>query len=289
MPGVLGPAHVLALAGALTSAIAAVLIRQGLRSGSAYAGYWVNLAVGTAGLWAVVLWLGASGPIHARGVAFFALAGLVGTVAGRLLRFVSIDKVGASVTAALNNLYPFVSAGLAILLLGERVTLAIVAGTVVIVLGTVLLSASGHRGGFARRDLVYPILSATCFGVVAILRKVGLGDMGPIEGFTVNVTTALVAFSLFLAVFGRRSALGCDRRGLAYFALAGVAENASVFLALLALRAGTVSVVTPLAGTAPIFALLLSYLFLRGVEILTARMVLGIAGIVLGVYLLTAL
>jgi uncharacterized membrane protein len=289
MPAALGRAHLLALAGAVTSAVAAVLIRHGLRSGTAYAGYWINLAVGTALLWAAVLALGPRGPIEARGVLVFALAGLVGTVAGRLLRFVSIEKVGAAVTASLNNLYPFVSTGLAVLLLGEELTVAIAAGTVVIVLGTVLLSGSGRRVGFAPRDLVYAIASAACFGVVAVLRKVGLGGMGPVEGFTVNVTTALVAFSAFLAVSGRGGTVAADRRAVGYFALAGVAENASVFLALLALQAGTVSVVTPLAGTAPIFALLLSHAFLRGVERVTGQVVLGTACIVLGVYLLTAL
>ena len=47
--------HILALAGALATAAAAVLIRQGLRGGNAYGGYWVNLAVGTVCLWAAVL------------------------------------------------------------------------------------------------------------------------------------------------------------------------------------------------------------------------------------------
>ena len=289
MPGVLALAQVLALAAAFTSAVATVLIRQGLRSGTPYAGFYVNLVVGTALLWAVMLWRGPSGPIELRGVAFFVLAGLIGTVAGRLLRFVAIDKVGASVSAALNNMFPFVAAILAIVVLGERVTPAIAVGTVVIVVGAILLSGSSRRVGFARRDLVYPILSATCFGVVSILRKIGLGQMGPIEGFTVNVTTALVAFSAFLFVSGTRGALACDRRGLAYFALAGVTENASVFMLLLALQAGTVSVVTPLSGTAPVFALLLSYLFLRGIETLTWSMVAGTVAIVAGVYLITAL
>jgi uncharacterized membrane protein len=228
-------------------------------------------------------------PLQARGIAFFVLAGLVGTVAGRLLRFISIEKVGASVTAALNNLYPFISSGLAILLLGERVTMAIVAGTVVIVLGTLLLSTSGRHVGFRPQDLVFPILSATCFGVVTVLRKLGLGSMSPVPGFAVNVTTALIAFTAFLAVSGNRDAMALTGRSLAYFVAAGVAENAGVFLALLALNLGTVSVVAPLAGTAPIFVLLMSFFFLRGVERLTARVVLGTLFIVLGVYLITAL
>ena len=282
-------AHVLALASALLSAGAAVLIRQGLRSGTAYAGFWVNLAVGTVGVWLAVLAQGPAGAWRAEGVALFVLAGLVGTVAGRLLRFVSIDRVGASITTTLNGLAPFVASGLAILLLGERVTLPVVAGTVVIVAGTALLSTSGRQVGFRARYLALPILSTTCFGVVAILRKLGLGTMGPVPGFAVNLTTALVAFTAFLLVSGNRDALVCRGRSLPYFVAAGVAENASVFLVLLALSAGTVSVVAPLAATAPIFALLLSFLFLRGVERLSARLVLGTILCVLGVYLITAL
>jgi uncharacterized membrane protein len=222
-------------------------------------------------------------------VAFFALAGLIGTVAGRLLRFVAIERVGASVTAALNNLFPFISSALAILLLGERVTMPIIVGTVVIVGGTVLLSTSGHRMGFETRQLAFPILSATCFGVVAILRKLGLGTLTPVQGFTVNVTTALVAFTAFLVVSGNRGTLVMRPRSLAYFVAAGVLENASVFIILVALSLGSVSVVAPLTGTAPIFVLLLSFAFLRGVEAPTGRVIVGTLLIVFGVYLLTAL
>jgi hypothetical protein len=48
--------YALALAGALGSASATILIRQGLRESNAYAGFWLNLAVGTLGLW-VAVWL----------------------------------------------------------------------------------------------------------------------------------------------------------------------------------------------------------------------------------------
>jgi len=213
----------------------------------------------------------------------------VGTVAGRLLRFYAIDKVGASVASALNNLFPFVSTALAILLLGEQVTAAILTGTAVIVGGTVLLSLSGSQMGFRPAHLALPLLSATCFGVVQILRKLGLSTMSPVPGFAINVTTALVAFTLFLAVSGNLRAIACPGRSAAYFVAAGIAENLGVFLILIALGLGTVSVVTPLAATAPIFVLVLSPLFLRGVERLTWRVVVGTLLIVFGVYLITAL
>jgi drug/metabolite transporter, DME family len=281
--------HALALASAICSAGATILIRQGLRGGGPFAGFWINLAVGTIGLWVGVLLTGGLRHISAVGLALFVLAGLIGTVGGRLLRFVSIEKVGAPISAALINLAPLVSAGLAILLLGEQVTVPIVVGTVIIVAGTMLLSAGGRRVGLRAGQLVLPVLSATCFGVVAILRKLGLSHADPVFGSAVNATTALIAFSLFLAVSGQRDAVACDRRSVGYFVAAGLAENAGVFLTVVALSLGTVSVVTPLAASAPIFVLLLSFAFLRGIEVLSRRIVIGTVLIVLGVYLITAL
>ncbi|HXJ77609.1 MAG TPA: DMT family transporter [Candidatus Methylomirabilis sp.] len=281
--------HLLALVAAFSSAGATIFIRQGLRGSSPFAGFWINLAVGTVGLWTAVLATGGIGRVTATGFALFALAGLVGTVGGRLLRFVSIEKVGPSIAAALTNLNPLISSGLAILLLGERVTFAIVAGTVVIVAGTIVLSGGGRQIGVRPAQLAIPLLSALCFGVVAILRKVGLNQMGAVTGSAVNVSTALVAFTAFLLASGQRAAMTCRGRSLAHFIAAGVAENAGVFLNVVALGLGTVSVVAPLYGSAPIFVLLLSFFFLRGVEILSGRVVLGTLLIVSGVYLITAL
>ena len=82
--------------------------------------------------------------MHARALLFFIGSGLLGTVAGRFFRFKGIEKVGAPVAAAITNLYPFISTGLAILLLGERVTvddLAAFAGTI----GYEVLTRLGHR------------------------------------------------------------------------------------------------------------------------------------------------
>ena len=279
----------LALGAALFSAAATIFIRQGLRGGDPFTGIWINLIVGTVSLWAAVSVTGGVARISARSVLLFMLAGLIGTMGGRLLRFHAIDKVGASVASAVLNLQPLISTGLAILFLGEDVTLPIVLGTAVIVAGTVLLSVSGHRLGFRPWQIVLPLGSATCFGVVAILRKIGLGQMGPVAATAINVTTALIAYSAFMLASGRREILTCRGRTLAYFVGAGFTENAGVFMTIVGLSLGAVSVVTPLTATAPIFVLLLSPFLLRGVEILTTRVVVGTVLIVFGVYLITAL
>lgn len=281
-------AHALALTGAVCSAAATVCIRQGLRGSNAYVGFWINVAVGTVVVWGAVFLLVPWDAFRLQSLPFFILSGLIGTVAGRLWRFVSIDKVGASVAAAIINLNPFISTGLAIALLGEQVTLPILLGTLVIVLGTILLSLSGRHAGFQPRHLIYPFLSATCFGVVAIIRKLGLSQTVPLFGFAVNTTTALIAFTAFLVLSGKQRTLHCQWRNLGYFIVAGLAENGGVLLVLVALSLGQVSVVTPLSGTAPLFVLPMAFFFLKGVETLSWRVILGAGLIVLGVGLLTA-
>ncbi len=278
----------LALSSALLSALATILIRAGLQRYHPFTGFWINLVVGTVGLWLAVALTGGPGHPSAISLAFFVAAGLIGTAAGRLLRFFSIELVGASISAALINLSPLVSTAVAIVVLGEQVTLPILLGTVIIVLGSVLLSAGGRSIGVRPAQLVLPLLSAACFGVVAVLRKIGLGGAGAIVGSAANVTTALVAFTVFLLASGQGGAMACRGRSLAYFAVAGLAENLSVFLVVVGLSMGAVSVVTPLVSTAPIFVLLLSPFFLRGIELLNARLVVGTVLIVGGAYLVTA-
>jgi drug/metabolite transporter, DME family len=279
--------HLLALAAAVSSALATVFIRQGLREGNFYVGFWINVIVGVVGFWCAVLALEPADAYQLSAIPLFVLSGIIGTAGGRLLRFVSIEKVGAPVAASIINLNPFIATSLAILVLGERVTLPMVGGTGVIVLGTTLLSLSGRQVGFHPLYLLFPLLSASCFGAVAIIRKIGLSHAGPLFGSAVNITTALVTFTIFLLASGNRQVLVWRGRGLRYFVGAGIAENLSVFLALVALGLGEVSVVAPLAGTAPLFVLPFTSLFLKGVEPLTGRIIAGATLIVLGVFLLT--
>jgi uncharacterized membrane protein len=280
---------VLALAAALLSAVATIFVRQGLRGSDPYTGAWINMIVGAVGLWICVFVTGGVGEVSSRSLLLFAAAGLIGTVGGRLTRFLAIAKVGAAVSAAVSSLTPLIATFLAILLLGERVTLPILVGTIVITIGTVLLSTSGERLGFRPWLIVWPLISATCFGIVQIIRKMGLDDMGPVLGTSINLTAAAIAFSALMLASGHRGIYACRGRPLIHFVLAGLMENAGVLLTIVALTLGAVSVVVPLTAAMPIFVLILSHFFLKGVEVITARVVAGALLIVLGVCVITAL
>lgn len=279
--------QVMALSSALCTASATILIQRGLRGSSFYAGAWINVVVGALAAWTAAAFLVPAEEFTWRAVPYFALSGLIGTTGGRLFRILAIEKVGAPVASAVNNLTPLVASGLAILLLGEHVTLPIVAGTLVIVAGTILLSLSGRLVGFRVRHLAYPFIAASCFGTVQILRKLGLASAGPLLGATINVTAALIAVTAFVAASGNLGSLRCSRRSLLYFIGGGIAENGGVFLLLLSLGFGDVSVVIPLAGSAPLFVLGLAYLIPSDRARLNWRIVTGVLLIVLGVALLS--
>jgi uncharacterized membrane protein len=277
----------MALGSALCAACATLLIQRGLQRSNFYAGAWINVVVGAIAAWSATLLLVPWHDYTWRAVPYFVFSGVVGTAGGRLFRVLAIQKVGAPVAAAINNLAPLVATGLAILLLGEHVTPPILGGTLVIVAGTILLSLSGRYVGFRVRDLAYPFIAASCFGTVAVVRKLGLSAAGPLFDAAINVTAALVASTTFVAASGHLTSLRCDRRSLGWFVAGGIAENSGVFLILLALGFGDVSVVIPLAGTAPLFVLLITYFMPKEAARLHWRLVAGAVLIVLGVMVLT--
>src|SRR2546425_926691 len=192
----------MALTSALCSAVATILIQRGLRRSNFYAGFWINVLVGVIGLWSAVFLFVPREAYSWRAVPYFVLSGALGTTGGRLFRVIAIEKVGAPVAASIGNLTPLMSTGLAILLLGEHVTLPIVMGTLVIVFGTVLLSQSGRHVGFAPRQLVYPFVSASCFAGVAplfvlLLALLFPGAAGKV-GWRVVVGAVLIVLGVFL-------------------------------------------------------------------------------------------
>src|SRR5204863_9479959 len=76
-------AQVLALVAAFIGAGGTILVQRGLRGSDPYTGFWINLVVGTIGLWTGVVVTGGIGRVNATSIVYFVLAGFIGTFAGR--------------------------------------------------------------------------------------------------------------------------------------------------------------------------------------------------------------
>lgn len=68
-----------ALASASCSAVATLLTQRGLRRSSFYAGFWINVTVGSLGLWVVVLLFVPRESYGWRAAPYFVFSGVVGT------------------------------------------------------------------------------------------------------------------------------------------------------------------------------------------------------------------
>lgn len=214
----------------------------------------------------------------------FIMGGLFGTGIGRRWMYIAIERIGASPATAIKNSAPVVTTFLAVLVLGEQVTLLQWAAVASIVTGITLVT--WKRGAGMRQLVDVGVLaavgSALSYGVRPLFLKFGLDEVDiPLTAALIGAVAALVYASLFTRWNRMRD--GLRGRSAPYFIGAGVLQ-AFGFLALtFGLSTEDVSIVYPVTSTAPLFTLAFTAVLLRGVEQLTLRIVIGALAVVGGV------
>jgi uncharacterized membrane protein len=212
--------------------------------------------------------------------------------------YTGIEKVGVSRTSPIKETAQFVAAFAAVLFLGEHITAAIGFATVLTVFGVVLLSASSSENGkttpnqlpWKKRDLLFPFGAALLYGVSRIFRKLGMITVtSSWGGATVIATISLLFFFILIPFMGKKQRLEINKRSFRYFALAGMLGGLGQVCVLAALKSGDVVIVNPLISTTPLFALFLTYIFLKKFERITLQVVLGAIVIMAAVIILTTM
>lgn len=180
----------------------------------------------------LAIYYGEIGQIDFSGRAFwsFFLAAGVGASFGKVFYYKDIDKVGASKATSVKNSSPFLTAVLAVLFLGEQMSWLLLAGVTLIVFGIVVLTqtpASGKRSVDRFQYFLFPIISALCFGVNPIFKKIGINAAGlPVLGTMVTQVTALLFMFLFAKPIGLQIKLErVPLKALALCTLSGITEG----------------------------------------------------------------
>lgn len=137
--------------------------------------------------------------------------------------------------------------------------------------------------------MLYPLLASLLAGLSQVLRKFGLVAIPyPLLGAAVTVSFSLVVTLLTIWLSGKRQeTLLLNKECLPFFLAAGIVVSVAMGLIYYALYLGKVTVVIPIISTSPLFALTLSALFLRDVERVTTKIVIGACLIIAGVLLIT--
>jgi drug/metabolite transporter (DMT)-like permease len=149
-------------------------------------------------------------------VSYFLLSGVIGPCVGRLLLFIGIHRVGASLSATLAGVRPLFAAVGAVAILGERITYSILVGTLLITLG--VCAVTWGDGGYphknwSRKDLLFPLLAGVFYGLANVIRKMGLNTVPePTLGLTLQNATALAFFPLLTLNLAGRSKLMLNKK-----------------------------------------------------------------------------
>ncbi|MEX2548000.1 MAG: EamA family transporter [Chloroflexota bacterium] len=216
----------------------------------------------------------------------FILGGLFGGGIGRRWMYTAIDKLGAAPATAIKNSAPVITTFLAVLLLNETVTWIQAAAIAGIVVGITLVTWKKGQGikQLAAAGVLAAVGSAISYGIRPLFLEFGLDAANiPLTAALIGAVAAFIYATALTRLADLRGAIDVRSPALWLFVVSGSLQAVGFLAFMLALSANDVTVIYPVTSSAPLFTLGFTALLLRGQELVTWRIVLGVAFVVLGV------
>ncbi|MBI4524841.1 MAG: DMT family transporter [Deltaproteobacteria bacterium] len=280
-----------ALVASFFFAVSHILVRRGLATSNAITGAFVSLGVAVVNLWLLVFLFLPFQKLQTRAIAYFIVAGIFAPALGRTLGYVGIQRLGVARAVPIVSCSPVFASIVAVLLLRESWPLQNLLGTLLVIIGVAVLATKQvEQKQWRAGDLLYPLLGAVVFGISTNLRKLGLlVENLPLMAAAITATTGFLFISVLLRWVRASGGLMLSRSAAGWFAAAGVCNTGSVLSVFYALSSGKVVVVEPLITTNPILSIVLAAIFLRDIEVITTRVIIGACCTVGGTILILTL
>jgi uncharacterized membrane protein len=262
---------------ALCFSIAHILIRRGLVQSNAMTGSFISLSMSAAVLWLLFPFFAPLSALWTPASLIFVVAGIFAPGIGRTLSYVGIEKIGVARSVPIANSSPIFASIFAVIFLAEVWVLQNIVGTLLVISGTIVLSiAKPAKGEWRKLDVLYPLVGAMAFGASAILRKAGLDYVGiPVMAAAVTAGSAAVFSFILLQIQGGKVAFKLTRTSAAWLFSAGLINTAAMLSVFYALSHGKVVIVEPLVSSNPVLTLLFTAIFLRDLEAVNPRVIIG--------------
>jgi drug/metabolite transporter (DMT)-like permease len=215
----------------------------------------------------------------------FLVAGAIAPGASQIFFVRGVRDAGAARTSVVMGTAPLVAVAIALTVLREPVSAALLAGGALIVAGGVALASERVRpADFRRLGVLFAVTATVLFAVRDnVLRAIAKGsDVDPLAAAAVSLLAGAATVAAYLAVTRRGSWVRGYGRALGAFGTAGVVFGLSYAMLFEAYYRGRVSVVAPLVATESLWGVAFSALFLRRSELVGRKLVLGAMLIVAG-------
>jgi drug/metabolite transporter (DMT)-like permease len=211
----------------------------------------------------------------------FALAGILAPGVSQVLFTFAIRDAGPSRTSATVGMAPLFAVTFAVVLLGEPLVAGIALGAVLIVAGGVVLASESGRPEHVKTiGLVFAITAALVFASRDTLVRWVATDSDVAPELAISATLLAGTLTILLAVIISRRRLSIS--SWPAFVPAGLLFGLSYVSLYEAFFRGKLSIVAPLVATESLWGVGLSALFLRHIEGVGRRLVVGACFVVAG-------
>ncbi len=268
---------ILSLGSALGSAGGYVSIKRGLENVDYQLFILSSVLIGSF-LSGCLLWIMGTGfhGLTIIGSLPFVITGIFG--GGLLVRValsLSTETIGASETHAFVSASPLVTVFVEAVILQETISVQASLGTLSIVFGASLLSyfsrgkgtqlfETAHRIDY--KDLIFPAYAIVMVGIQPILQQAGLEPgTTPLQGLFIRFISGGAVYTLY-RILSTRKIQRIRKEQIGFFVLASLCWFISPLLIIYALQYLSASIVASLTRVGPLFTVILTHLYLKGIE-----------------------
>ncbi len=226
------------------------------------------------------------GAVSSKTLVFLVLSGL-STGASWLCYFRALSKGDINKVVPIDKSSTVLTIILAVIFLGERVTVYKTLGVVFIAIGTLLMieKKDTEKKSEGEGWLIYALLSAFFASLTTILGKIGIEGVESNLGTAIRTAVVIVMSFIMVAFTGKTGEIKkIDKKELGFILLSGLSTGASWLCYYKALQDGEAGIVVPIDKLSILVTIAFSYIVFK--ERLNKKAMLGLVMIVFGTLVL---
>ena len=226
------------------------------------------------------------GAVSSKTLVFLVLSGL-STGASWLCYFRALSKGDINKVVPIDKSSTVLTIILAVVFLGERVTVYKTLGVVFIAIGTLLMieKKDTEKKSEGEGWLIYALLSAFFASLTTILGKIGIEGVESNLGTAIRTAVVIVMSFIMVAFTGKTGEIKkIDKKELGFILLSGLSTGASWLCYYKALQDGEAGIVVPIDKLSILVTIAFSYIVFK--ERLSKTAMLGLVMIVFGTLVL---
>jgi bacterial/archaeal transporter family protein len=225
------------------------------------------------------------------GVFWFAVVGFSSSFVARYLSFISINLVGLARGSIIIQTSLIWSAMFAVFILGEEFSWEVGAGTLFIMIGSILLVSEGSKvqKSISLHYYLVPVAVAFFLALSHFFLKLGFFWLPSASvGMVVSTSTALLLMLLVLPFTNEGIPRSLKLRPIFIVVLGGISNALAAVFFLSAVKNGRLVEVIPINRISVMIIIFFSWVFFRNQEAISIRVVTGGILSVLGAWLIVS-